>query len=262
METKALVFLDNNQALTDSRTVAEQFGKKHKHVLDAIREIEQQMASDSQSRKFGSAQMFRETTYQAEDGGRNYPVYVMNRDGFSLLAMGFTGKKALQFKLKFIDAFNRMEEQLKRIYRTPQIERDPHWNETRKLGKQVRKSFTNAIKLLEDYLASRGRVYPKGYLYGHLTNVIQNALKIEKGSRDFQTAKKLNQLDQSEDIAENIITNGVANSDFKSLAEVEAKILVQLRQLNSLLGGHLFIAAPIAQLDSPKDDTGDIELFF
>ena len=261
METKALVFLDNNQALTDSRTVAEQFGKNHQHVMRDIRELIKQTASVSHSPKLDS-DMFVETSYQVEDGGRRYPMYVMNRDGFSLLAMGFTGKKALQFKLKFIDAFNRMEEQLKRIYRTPQIERDPHWNETRKLGKQVRKSFTNAIKLLEDYLASRGRVYPKGYLYGHLTNVIQNALKIEKGSRDFQTAKKLNQLDQSEDIAENIITNGVANSDFKSLAEVEAKILVQLRQLNSLLGGHLFIAAPIAQLDSPKDDTGDIELFF
>ena len=40
-------------------------------------------------------------------------MYYMNRDGFSLLAMGFTGKKAIDFKLKFIEAFNKMEEHIK-----------------------------------------------------------------------------------------------------------------------------------------------------
>ncbi|MDY5481880.1 MAG: Rha family transcriptional regulator [Veillonella caviae] len=45
--------------------------------------------------------------------GQQFPFYLMNRDGFSLLAMGFTGKKALQWKLKYIEAFNEMEETLK-----------------------------------------------------------------------------------------------------------------------------------------------------
>ena len=45
--------------------------------------------------------------------GRNQKIYLMNRDGFSLLCMGFTGKKALEWKLKYIDAFNKMEETLK-----------------------------------------------------------------------------------------------------------------------------------------------------
>lgn len=40
-------------------------------------------------------------------------MYIMNRDGFSLLAMGFTGKKALEWKLKYINAFNEMERQLR-----------------------------------------------------------------------------------------------------------------------------------------------------
>ena len=56
--------------------------------------------------------MFEETTYIHEQNGQTYPMYYLNRDGFTLLAMGFTGKKALQFKLQYIDAFNRMEEML------------------------------------------------------------------------------------------------------------------------------------------------------
>ncbi|WP_370649558.1 ORF6C domain-containing protein [uncultured Limosilactobacillus sp.] len=56
-------------------------------------------------------QMFIESN-QPASYGRDRRIYYMNRDGFSLLAMGFTGKKALQFKLKYIDAFNQMEKQL------------------------------------------------------------------------------------------------------------------------------------------------------
>lgn len=56
--------------------------------------------------------MFVESTYQ-NSRGKTYKCYLMNRDGFSLLAMGFTGKEALQWKLKYIEAFNKMEETLK-----------------------------------------------------------------------------------------------------------------------------------------------------
>lgn len=54
--------------------------------------------------------MFYETTF--ENRGKQYPMYLMNRDGFTLLAMGFTGKAALEWKLKYIQAFNEMEKQL------------------------------------------------------------------------------------------------------------------------------------------------------
>ena len=241
-----LVVISNNQALTDSRTVAEHFGKKHRHVLDSIREIINQAGGMP---KIGQTPMFAETTYINDQNGQAYPMFLMNRDGFSLLAMGFTGKKALQFKLKFIDAFNRMEEQLKSRQQTPQLQRDARWIETRKIGKSMRKAFTGYIKLLEEYLAARGRVYPKGFLYAHLTNVIQGALKIDKGSRDFQSAKKLNQLDQAEDISGNVIINGIASNSFCTLADVEAQILAQLRKLNDLICGSLFIPAPITDSD-------------
>ena len=97
----------NNQALTNSLLVAEKFGKEHKHVLDAIRELIKGCAENS------AAPMFANSTYVNEQNKQEYPMYVMNRDGFTLLAMGFTGEKALKFKLDYINAFNQMEETIK-----------------------------------------------------------------------------------------------------------------------------------------------------
>lgn len=56
--------------------------------------------------------MFVPSTYIASNNKEN-PMFIMNRDGFTLLAMGFTGEKALQFKLEYINAFNKMEESIK-----------------------------------------------------------------------------------------------------------------------------------------------------
>ena len=99
-----LVKIENQQIVTDSRQIAKHFEKQHKHVLDAIENIKAENSA--------LTSMFYETSYQAGTG-KNYKMYLMNRDGFSLLAMGFTGKKALEWKLKYIAAFNEMEAQLK-----------------------------------------------------------------------------------------------------------------------------------------------------
>lgn len=101
--TEELVIMRDRQAVTTSLQVAENFEKKHQHVLRDIDALKQDVSN------FG--QMFIESN-QPDSYGRDRRIYYMNRDGFSLLAMGFTGKKALQFKLKYIDAFNQMEKQL------------------------------------------------------------------------------------------------------------------------------------------------------
>lgn len=113
-----LVFVENNQVLTDSRKVAEYFEKRHDHVIRDIRGIIAQIEDGSKlsrlnedSPKMGS-RMFYESTY-VNSQNKEQPMYLMNRDGFALLAMGFTGSKALQFKLKYIEAFNAMEAKLK-----------------------------------------------------------------------------------------------------------------------------------------------------
>ena len=99
-----LVIMHNKQAVTTSLRVAEVFGKDHKNVIQSI----ENLAAEKSAAKF-----FAEATY--DNRGKQYPMYYMNRDGFTLLAMGFTGKKALQFKIKYIQAFNSMEATLKRL---------------------------------------------------------------------------------------------------------------------------------------------------
>lgn len=103
---KQLVVISNNQIVVSSKDIAEHFGKDHKNVLQSIRDI---LVAENSATKF-----FKETSSVYR--GQHFPFYLMNRDGFSLLAMGFTGKKALQWKLKYIEAFNEMEETLKQGY--------------------------------------------------------------------------------------------------------------------------------------------------
>ena len=95
----------NDQVVTTSLKVAEVFEKEHKHVLDAVRKL---FTAENSAVK----QMFQESTYLNERN-QSQPMFVMNRDGFTLLAMGFNGKKALDFKIAYIDAFNAMEAELK-----------------------------------------------------------------------------------------------------------------------------------------------------
>lgn len=95
-----LVIMRDQHAVTTSLVVAEAFGKEHRNVL---RDIEGVLKNEQ------AQKLFVKSTYIHEQNKQEYPMYYMNRDGFTLLAMGFTGRKAMQFKLKFIDAFNDME---------------------------------------------------------------------------------------------------------------------------------------------------------
>jgi Rha family phage regulatory protein len=97
----------NDQAVTSSLLIAEKFGKEHKNVMQSIRNLIGGTAENS-----AIAEMFSESRYLNEQN-KEQPMFLMNRDGFTLLAMGFTGKKAMQFKLEYIKAFNSMEAQIK-----------------------------------------------------------------------------------------------------------------------------------------------------
>lgn len=110
-----LVIVNNGKATTTSMVVAEYFGKRH---ADVIRSIESML----QDADIFSRRNFALAEYTDEQG-KPRPMYELDRDGFTLLAMGFTGKQALQFKLSYIDAFNKAEETLKQI--TAQLPTDP-----------------------------------------------------------------------------------------------------------------------------------------
>lgn len=98
---------ESNQPLTNSKLVAEVFEKPHDNVLKAIRKMLQEGIV-----KNNETPMFEETTYINEQNKQSYPMFIMNQDGFTLLAMGFNGKKAMEFKLKYIEAFNAMKRQI------------------------------------------------------------------------------------------------------------------------------------------------------
>ena len=93
----------NGEPVASSRQIAESFEKNHRDVLRAVDSLKEDV------RNF--AQMFFETD-TPDSYGRPQRTYLMTRDGFTLLAMGFTGKAALAWKLKYIAAFNEMEKQL------------------------------------------------------------------------------------------------------------------------------------------------------
>lgn len=93
----------NGEPVASSRQIAENFGKEHKHVLDAVKNL---VAENSAAKS-----MFHPATF--ENRGKQYPMYLMNRDGFTLLVMGFNkSAKAMEWKLKYIQAFNEMERKL------------------------------------------------------------------------------------------------------------------------------------------------------
>lgn len=100
-----LIQVKNNKITTTSLLVAETFNKRHDNVMRMIESLK----SDSSKLR---SDFFIESTYQT-DRGKVYRCYELTRDGFTLLAMGFTGSEALEWKLKYIDAFNRMEKQLR-----------------------------------------------------------------------------------------------------------------------------------------------------
>ncbi len=113
-----LVTLSNGIPKTTSLIVAEKFGKRHRDVLRCIESLE-------------CSQVFRERNFaltshhipMPNGGARKEPAYDITRDGFTFLAMGFTGKEAAKWKEAYIDAFNRMETALMRP--SPHVAGDP-----------------------------------------------------------------------------------------------------------------------------------------
>ncbi|MEF2244006.1 Rha family transcriptional regulator [Paenibacillus sp. IITD108] len=100
-----LVTIENGRPVTDSLTVAETFGKEHKHVMRDIRYLD--CSEEFHQSNFGLVEY-------KDDGGRTYQKYIITEQGFAFLAMGYTGKEAARFKEMYISEFGRMREQLNR----------------------------------------------------------------------------------------------------------------------------------------------------
>jgi Rha family phage regulatory protein len=91
---------------TTSRIIAEKFEKNHRDVTRAIQGI-------MKNEPDWGVRNFAQTPYVDPQNGQTYQMYEMTRDGYSMLVMGFTGKKAMEWKIKFLEAFSAMEQRLK-----------------------------------------------------------------------------------------------------------------------------------------------------
>lgn len=107
-----IVLIQDGKAITSSIDVANYFGKLHKDVLRKIQAIE--CSQEFNERNFTPVEYL-------DCKGEKRPAYQMTKDGFVFLVMGFTGKKAAQFKEAYIKAFNEMEKALL-IQSTPKIQ--------------------------------------------------------------------------------------------------------------------------------------------
>lgn len=108
-----LVMVQNNQVVVSSRQVAEHFGKRHDKLYSEIKRMYAEFISVGEGNaQNGGDPLFYEAEYIHPQNKQRYREYLMKRDGFTLLAMSFTGKPALEWKLKYIQAFNEMEKKL------------------------------------------------------------------------------------------------------------------------------------------------------
>ena len=115
-ESASLINIENKDgvAVVSSRVIAYDFDKQHKHVLESIDNLIKAMGGAEKL-----ADLYIESKYQHPQNKQWYKEYLLTRDGFSLLVMGFTGKEALHLKLQYIEAFNNMEMQIKQQQKNP-----------------------------------------------------------------------------------------------------------------------------------------------
>lgn len=189
-----LVYLKNDEAVCDSLQVAEKFGKRHDKLTHEIERMYSDLIGVGCAQN-GGHPLFWKTTYIHPQNNQRYSKYLMNRDGFSLLVMGFTGKKALEWKIQYIKAFNSMEAFIRE--KTSEA-----WLETRRTGQLTRKSETDIIKNLVEYAKAQGSEHPEK-IYMNYSNLANKTVGIT--DRKLATITELNRLD----LVENIILNHI-----------------------------------------------------
>jgi len=186
MSNLPIVVTEKNHILTTSLLVAEKFGKNHRDVLKAIRNLDvftQFNDLNSESINQFTERNFALSKY-TDPSGRALPMYSLTRDGFSMLAMGFTGKKAVLWKIAFINAFNRMEQALIApiLHQSKSMEsalfaKHPQWQETRDLyvyGFSTREMALLQGKTQRNVQRMIARIKKAG-IHCHLANRLQAA---------------------------------------------------------------------------------------
>lgn len=193
------IFADKHDiARVSSLAIAKYFEKEHKRVLRAIENLTETKNGLSES---FIKHNFKKTTY-TDSTGRKLPCYDMTRDGFTLLAMGFTGKKALQFKEAYIKRFNEMEKFIRTLV-------------------EIRQEFpllTTNIKLLHEH--------PKPYHFSNEADML-NRIVLGMTAKEFRVA---NGLKPGESIRPHLTDEQISILD--TLQKIDIGLLLAIPDFN------------------------------
>nr|DAU33799.1 MAG TPA: regulatory protein [Caudoviricetes sp.] len=196
-----------------SLDVAETFEKEHRRVLQDIRDLKC-------SEEF-RLHNFVQSSYINEQG-RNQSMFIMTRDGFTLLAMSYTGEKAMKFKEAYINQFNQMEELLKGKL----IEREK--------GIAVRQSLTKAIQQSSENERMHGHAYSTytdivyRTVFGKTAKQLREEYGINKKAnlRDYFTVEELEKVQSIEMIISGLVNCGWGYNEIKEFITNPAKKLI------------------------------------
>ena len=186
IKSEELVSIKKNNVVCSSIQVAKDFEKPHKDVLKKIDNI----LRKNSAKNFALLHMFKLSKYKSENGFQK--CYLMNRDGFSLLVMRFTGDKALEWQIKYINAFNKMEKII-------QEKQTPEWQQLRLTAKTSTKTLHDDIhdKFIPYAIEKGSKTYAAKptLAYTHFDKPINKALGINKNDREQLDTIKQNLLD-------------------------------------------------------------------
>lgn len=196
-----------------SLDVAETFGKEHRRVLQDIRDLKC-------SEEF-RLHNFVQSSYVNEQG-HNQSMFIMTKDGFTLLAMGYTGEKAMKFKEAYINQFNQMEELLKGKL----IEREK--------GIAVRQSLTKAIQQSSENERMHGHAYSTytdivyRTVFGKAAKQLREEYGIDKKAnlRDYFTVEELEKVQSIEMIISGLVNCGWGYNEIKEFITNPARKLI------------------------------------
>ena len=196
-----------------SLDVAETFEKEHRNVLKDIRELKC-------SEEFRLLN-FVQSDYLNEQGHKQ-PMFYMTRDGFTLLAMGYTGEKAMKFKEAYIKQFNTMEKALFSKIKE------------REKGIAVRQALTKAIQQSEENERMHGHAYSTytdviyKSLFGKNAKQLREEYGIEKKDnlRDYLTAEELKKVQDAEMLVSSLIAYGWGYDEIKNFIMEQTKRLL------------------------------------
>lgn len=197
-----------------------QYTREHKSVLRAIREL-------NCSEKF-RGEHFAPSEY-VDVRGKKQPCMEMDRDGFTLLVMGFSDPKSMYFKEKYIEEFNAMENELKRIYTERQ-----QWQTERDKGVVIRHILTDTIKMKIADSPHKRFAYPNytNLIYRTLFNKSAKELEQEYGVkpkenlRDYFTGGDLERVQSAEMLISSLISCGWGYKEIKDFLVNQSKMLI------------------------------------